>query len=267
MIVIRKIDEKTHKEVGKRLPVLTSDTHRPEWEIGYFMLNRWGQSENFFKEIKSLFKFDYHPGYAIQEMEQQAMFDNPEVKIIKAAIKTLEKEIRAIEGERAIAQLEQQKQSTKKIENRIEKLENQKQEKITDLEGLKKKGEELPSKVSLESLMDKPMSYCDLEKKRIYDLLQIIAYHCRERLVETFKECYNRPNDVKQIVDKIIHKGGHIRLAGSTLIVVLDWIERPAHREAAIKLCQKLNKMGVMLQGKLLLRLHFAISRRPLTSA
>lgn len=267
MIVIRKIDEKTDQEVGKRLPVLTSDTKRPGWEIGYFMLNRWGQSENFFKEIKSLFKFDYHPGYAIQEMEQQAMFDNPEVKVLKAAIKTLEKEIRVIEGERAIAQLEAQKQSDKKIENRIKKLDNQKNEKFTDLEGLKKKSEELPARVSLEYLLDKPMSYCDLEKKRIYDLFQIIAYHCRERLVDTFKECYKRENDVKQIVDKIIHKGGHIRLAGSTLIVVLDWIERPAHREAAIKLCQKLNGMGIMTQGRLPLRLHFAISRRPLTSA
>lgn len=264
MIVIRVIDDTDGKEKGKRLSVLTSNKDREAWEIAYFMLNRWGKSENFFKEVAAIFNFDYHPGYAIYEMEEQPVFDNPQVRIIQSAVKIVEKEIRRLEGESAILQLEYQKSAKKKILNKIEKIEAQKQEKIEDKRGLEKRLEELPVKVSLESLLDRPMSHCDLEKKRLYDLMQIIAYHARERLLEEFQQCYNRSQDVKQILDKITNKAGFVRLVGNTLVILLDWIERPAHRQAAEKLCRRINRLGVMTQGRLNLRLHFAIAHRPL---
>ena len=114
MVVIKEIDSKTGKEKGHRLSVLTCDKKRPSWEIAYFMLNRWGKSENFFKEIMSLFSFNYHPGYVIDEMEQQPLFDNPEVAIIHSTVKSIKKEIKKIEGDRAILQLEYQKTGKKK---------------------------------------------------------------------------------------------------------------------------------------------------------
>jgi len=267
MIVIRTIDEKTGEEVGKRLSVFTCNTDREKWEIAYFMLNRWGKSENFFKEIRAIFNFDYHPGYAINEMEEQPLFDNPEVDIIRSAIKTLQKEIRILEGESAILQLEYQKKPKKSLTNRLNKLGAKKREKIEDKEGLERKLDELPAKVSLESLLDRPMSQCDLEKKRLYDLIQIIAYHARERLVDEFRHCYNRVQDLKQILDKITNMGGYVRLIGNTLVVLLDWIERPSHREAAERLCRRINRLGITMQGRLPLRLHFAIAHSPLIGA
>ncbi len=138
---------------------------------------------------------------------------------------------------------------------------------MEDKEGLERKLQELPAKVSLESLLDRPMSHCDLEKKRLYDLMQIIAYHSRQRLADEFRHCYNRPQDLKQILDKITNKGGYVRLMGNTLVVLLDWIERPSHREAAERLCQRINSLGIAMQGRLPVRLHFAISHSPLIGA
>ncbi|MCP4109963.1 MAG: hypothetical protein GY749_31315 [Desulfobacteraceae bacterium] len=162
-------------------------------------------------------------------------------------------------------QLEYQKEAKKKTTTKIEKLETEKKEKISDKEGFKEKLKELPAKVSLEHLLDKPMCHCDLEKKRLYDLMQMITYHCRERLVEEFRHCYNRPQDLKQILDKITDKGGYIRLIGSTLVILPDWIERPAHRKASEVLCQRINRLGIVMQGRLPLRLHFAVANFPLT--
>lgn len=267
MMIIRTIDDKSGEEVGKRLSVFTCNKDREGWEIAYFMLNRWGKSENFFKEIMAIFNFNYHPGYAITEMEEQPLFDNPAVGIIRSAIKALEKEINILEGESAILQLEYQNNAKKRIANKIERLEAKKLEKMEDKEGLEKKLQELPAKVSLESLLDSPMSHCDLEKKRLYDLIQIIAYHARERLADEFRHCYNRPQDLKQILDKITNKGGYVRLIGNTLVVLLDWIERPSHRKAAERLCQRINSLGITVQGRLPLRLHFAISHSPLIGA
>ncbi len=267
MIVIRTIDDNTGEEVGKRLSVFTCNRDREKWEIAYFMLNRWGKSENFFKEITAIFNFDYHPGYAINEMEEQPLFDNPKVGIIRLAIKTLQKEIRILEGEIAILQLQYQKTPKKRITSRLDKLEAKKRQKMEDKEGLERKLEELPAKVSLESLLDRPMSQCELEKKRLYDLMQIIAYHARERLVDEFRHCYNRGQDLKQILDKITNKGGYVRLIGNTLVILLDWIERRSHREAAERLCQHINSLGVTMQGRLPVRLHFAIAHSPLIGA
>jgi len=264
MIVIREINQKTGKEKGHRLSVLTCDKQRPSWEIAYFMLNRWGKSENFFKEIMSIFNFNYHPGYAIDEMEQQPLFNNPEVVIIHSTIKSIKKEIKRIEGDKAILQLNYQKTGKQKTAVMIDTLEQKLREKLEDMAGFEKKLGELPEKITLESLLGKPMSICDLEKKRIYDLLQIIAYHARERLIQEFKYEYKRPHDIKQILDKITGKGGYVRLMGQTLVVLLDWIERPAHRKATQGLCRRINNLGIKIQGNLPLKLHFAISRTPL---
>jgi len=264
IVIIRIIDEKTGKQIGKRLSVVTNNRDRSAWQIAYFMLNRWGNIENFFKEAMAIFNFDYQPGYAIYEMKEQPLFDNPQVEIIKSAIKTIEKEVRQMEGESAILQLEYQKTAKEKVMNKIKQIETQKREKIEDKEGLEKKLEQLPAKVTLESLFNRPMSHCDLQKKRLYDLMQIITYHARERLLEEFRQCYNRPQDIKQILDKITNKGGYLRQIGNTLVILLDWIESPAHRHAAENLCQRINKLGVMTQGPLHLRLHFAVANRPL---
>lgn len=264
MMIIRTIDSKSGEEVGKRLSVFSCNKDREGWEIAYFMLNRWGKSENFFKEIMAIFNFNYHPGYAISEMEEQPLFNNPMVGIIRSAIKALVKEINIIEGESAILQLKYQNNAKKTIANKIERIEAKKREKMEDKKGLERKLQELPARVSLESLLDRPMSQCDLEKKRLYDLIQIIAYHARERLADEFRHCYNRPQDMKQILDKITNKGGYVRLIGNTLVVLLDWIERPSHREAAERFCHRINSLGITMQGRLPLRLHFAISHSPL---
>ena len=264
VIVIKEINEETGREKGRRLSVFTCDKSRPAWEIAYFMLNRWGKSENFFKEIMSIFNFNYHPGYAIDEMDQQPLFDNPEVAIIRSALKAIKKDIKRIEGEKAILQLEYQETSKQKTANKIDEFQKKIHEKCEDTAKFEKKLEELPKKISLESLVGKPMSQCDLEKKRIYDLLQIIAYHARERLVKEFRHEYKRPQDIKQILDKITGKGGYVRLIGRTLVVLLDWIERPAHRKAAQGLCQRLNNLEIKMQGSLRMKLYFSISKTPL---
>jgi len=264
MIVLREIDKNTGKEKGHRLSVLTCDKLRPLWEIAYFMLNRWGKSENFFKEIMSIFNFNYQPGYAIDEMKHQPLFDNPKVTIIRSAIKSLKQKIKKTQGEKAILQVEHQNSGKIKTENKINSLEAKICKQSKDIEGFEKKLAKLPKKITLESLLGKPMSECDLEKKRIYDLLQIIVYHARERLVEEFRHEYKRPHDVKQILDKLTGKGGYVKLIGQTLVVLIDWIERPAHRKAAQGLCKRINDMGIKMQGNLPMKLHFAISKAPL---
>jgi predicted transcriptional regulator with HTH domain len=105
------------------------------------------------------------------------------------------------------------------------------------------------------------MNRCDLEKKKLYDLMQFMAYNSRERLVELFRDCYDDPQDVKQVLDMITRRAGYIKLIGQTLIVVLDWIENIKHREAAERFCRLLNQEGIRLTGRLKFKLSFHVSK------
>ena len=57
-----------------------------------------------------------------------------------------------------------------------------------DLAELAQKLQITPEKISiLDLLQGRPMKRCDLEKKKLYDLMQFLAYHSRERLLEIFR--------------------------------------------------------------------------------
>ena len=74
----------------------------------------------------------------------------------------------------------------------------------TDLEELTQKLQKTPEKIPIVDLLrGRPMSRCDLEKKKLYDLMQFLAYHSRERLVEIFRDCYDDPRDIKPVLDMI----------------------------------------------------------------
>lgn len=256
MVVLENI------ETGKRVGIFTNNTDKPLYDIAYYMLNRWGDSENIFKELMARFNLNYHPGYDIKELENQPLVDNPDIALIKKAIRILHKEIEELGKEILLTEAKEMQRRDKRRQVKISNLNKSIAEKNKDIAGFEDKLSQLPEKVSMiDILKGKPMSRCDLEKKKLYDLMQFMAYNSRERLVELFRDCYNDHRDVKQVLDMITGRAGYIKLVGQTLIVVLDWIENKKHREAAERFCHLLNQEGIRLTGRLKFKLSFHISK------
>ena len=107
------------------------------------------------------------------------------------------------------------------------------------------------------------MSRANLERKKLYDLIQMIAYHSRELLIEKFSAYYRDKRDIKQVFTKITKLSGYVRVYGKTLVVLLDWIEDKKYREAAINFCHAVNKMCPKLVGQMNFNLFFKISAYP----
>jgi hypothetical protein len=251
-------------ETGKRVAIFTNNTDKPLYDIAYYMLNRWGDSENIFKEMMARFNLNYHPGYDIKELENQPLVDHPDIALIKKAIRILHKEVEELQKEIVLTEAKEMQRKDKRRQAKISKLIKSIAEKNKDIDGFEEKLSQLPEKVSiLDILKGKPMSRCDLEKKKLYDLMQFMAYNSRERLVELFRDCYDDHRDVKQVLDMIIGKAGYIKLIGQTLIVVVDWIENKKHREAAERFCRLLNQKDMRLIGRLKLKLAFYVSKFP----
>ena len=104
------------------------------------------------------------------------------------------------------------------------------------------------------------MSKADLEKKKLFDLIQMLAFHSREHLIQLFRSCYKDPRDVKQVLTKITKLAGYVKLSGKTLVVLLDWIEDKKHREAADRFCHLVNRKTPKLRGCMEFNLFFRIS-------
>jgi hypothetical protein len=251
-------------DTGKRVGIYTSNWDRPAYMIALYMLERWGESENLFKEMKARFNLDYHPGYDLKELENQPLVENPDVVLTKKAIRILKKEIRELDKDILITEAKLNRRKDKRLVKKLSKLPVIKEGKQTDLSGFESKLETLPKKVSiLELLNGKPVNRCDLEKKKIYDWIQFLSYLSRERLVEIFKQCYNDDRDIKQVLDMITSRSGYVKLIGGTLVVILDWIENEKHRVAAEQFCRLLNEREIIAAGRLKVRLFFHMSRLP----
>ncbi len=252
-------------ETKKRVGIYTSNMDKPVHTIAHYMLSRWGDSENVFKKMMSRFNINYHPGYDIKELENQPFVENPAISIIKKTIRVLKKEVDQLEKDILIIEAKQRRRSDKRrIAKRFE-LEKNIVEKKKDISGFEQKLSELPKKISItEILKGKTLNRCDLEKKRLYDVVQFMAYNSRERLAEIFRTCYDDPRDVFQVLDMITDKTGCIKLSGKTLIVVLDCIENKKHREAAKRFCFLLNQKEIKMEGHMNLKLSFHISSYPI---
>jgi hypothetical protein len=256
LVVMR--DKKTGKHVG----IYTNNMTKPAHDIAWYMCQRWGKSENFFKETMAWFNLDYHPGYDIKELEQQPLVDNPDIPLVRKGIRGLKNDIDNLQVQIDLARYKLTQRKDKRLENKISRLEKEQAEKEAELDLFKAKLMELPDKISiLDKLKGRPMSRTDLEKKKLYDLMQCLAFHSRERLVEIFRECYDDPRDIKQILGMITRKSGYLQLIGDTLVVILDRIDNRKHHMAADKFCKLLNQIGICLVGRLDLKLSFHLSK------
>jgi transposase len=258
LVVLKDVD------TGKRLGIFTNNTSKPLYDIAWYMLQRWGKSENVFKELMATFNLNYHPGYDIKELEKQPLVDNPDIALTKHAIKALKNESVAIEKEILYTEAILSKDNRKKFLNELTKLQAKQEKNREDTIEFEQRLTTLPDKVSIvELLQGKQVSRCDLEKKKLYDLMQMMAYHSRERLIEIFRECYTDHRDIKKVLDMITTKAGIVKLVGQTLMVILRGIENRKHREAALKLCRKLNEIGVTMNGGMNLALSFHLADIP----
>jgi hypothetical protein len=258
LVVLHDVDS------GKRLGIFTNNKNKPTHDIAFYMLNRWGKSENVYKEFMARFNLNYHPGYDIDELEKQPLVDNPDIKLNKKVIKILQGDCDKIRLELMETEKKLARRKDKRLIRKVTRLEKDFEEKTKEIAQFTEKLSTLPDKISIVDLLKgKKMSRCDLEKKKLYDLMQIMAHHSRERLLEIFSECYHDKRDIKQVLDMITTRHGRVKLVGQTLIVVLDWIANRKHRQATVEFCRKLNQKRVTMVGGIGISLSFHVMSVP----
>ena len=252
-------------KTNKKTALYTNDFKSPIEQLAFPMAQRWGAQENIFQKMMRRYNLNYHPGYYLEELINQPLVDNPKRKKLKKIIKELELSIIKEKSNLAtrMLNLKNVNISVEKYRQRQVKSLGKITEKQKELDNLKRELETLPPKVSiLEVLAGEKMSQFDLEKKKIYDVIQIAAYNSEQMILDLLKKHYHNKRDIEQILDKIINHGGAIKLYNGKLYVLLDPIVTPRYRRAAIGLCQEINQMQPRTNDKFRFPIFFRVRKQ-----
>lgn len=233
-------------KTNKKSAIYTNGFQSPIEQLAEPMIQRWGAQENIFQKMIRRYNLNYHPGYYLQELINQPLVDNPKIKKLKKLIKEIGLSITKEKSSLATRLLNLKKAniSVEKYRNRQVKSLDKIKEKQQEVDRLKHELQTLPPKLSiLEVLAGQKMSQFDLEKKKIYDVIQIAAYNSEQMLLDLLKKHYLNKRDIEQILDKIINHGGCLKLYNGKLYALLDPIATPRYQRAAVALCDEINQL------------------------
>jgi len=251
---------------GQKTALYTNDKNSLMEKLAEPMTRRWSEQENIIKKMMGRYNLNYHPGYYIDELVNQPLVSNPKIKSVKGQIKELEDRVARQKQQLAsrVLQLKNKNVSIEAYEKRQRKSLPKLQALEQQLESLKQELPSLPEQVSIiEALAGGKLSACDLEKKKIYDVIQIVAYNAEQMLLELFSKYYHDRRDIEQILDMVINYDGYARLYNNTMYVIINYIDQPSYRRAAVELCKELNAMAPKTQDAFQFPIFFKVMAHP----
>ena len=149
------------------------------------MCRRWGE-ENLIKELMLKHGINYTPGYVTEDMDEQPLVDNPEVKELKNKRDGLKSDLHKFKVELADHVLE--KNNRKKMKEGGGKQELEILENIARMDNeillTNVQIEKLSAQVRFDEAHNGKMSLkLNYEKKRFLDCIKVFAYNLKDKML------------------------------------------------------------------------------------
>ncbi len=243
----------------KRMVIISNDKKRSCDEIAELLIARWSQ-ENFFKVMQARYHLDYCPSYQFEEVEQEALVDNPHIKQLRAQKRRLQAQKRKLESElsqkllarkRDNVSLQSYKEAHQKRVRTIEAL-------TGEIERIKEELTQTPKQIPLSQAWGRKHNITILEGKGFFDVIKGVAFNAEEWLLEQLKPHYQAQN-IRQILLGIINRGGIVQLIDGVIHVRLKPFDSFKAQAAASALCESLNQEPVCTLDKFQLPLMFEV--------
>ena len=237
------------KKGSKVSPAITNMKQATGKEIVLNLTRRWGAQENVFKElvidgynkIHSYRKEAYDNRYIEQEgIDENRMMENPERRKLQKAKLKLEKKRNVTLGKISRREKERGKliDPTAQQQERLDEIEKRVTEIIKRLEYLPERV------VRLEYIKENGLMRLSNEKKKYFDLLNLIAYNLRQDIVEIIGPAYRNARDVNQLVLKILRLMTRIEYEGGETKVIFIQKLKGKEQEALSEICKHANSIG-----------------------
>jgi len=220
---------------------------------------RWGE-ENAIKELLHKHLINYTPGYVLEELEEQPLVDNPELRELKKQRAGLVSELNRLKIELADRLLEP---PTKK---RRPPRRSQKEmlDDITVVEGkillADEQLDKLPSEIRFdEAHAGEKLLKLNHEKKRFLDCIKVCVCNLKAEMCRLLLKHYDWQKEVVPALAMIVERTGYVKLEGGQLEVTLRRFTDREIDYAARHLCEDLNRMQPATLDKYQLPIRFHV--------
>lgn len=250
----------------QRTAIYTNDKESSAEELINLICTRWGQ-ENLHKALKANHYIDYFPGkglYDSDEVEEQPMVDNYEVRVLKQERAALVARLNKLKVSIADKILD----SREKKEINWEEIKKEELEMMSDITGteaeitlINEKIDKLPKEIKFEEAHNGTKLYeLDYEKKRFLDSIKIFSYHMQKQMCKLLLNYYDKKKEIWPAMRMIVNRGGNVRLEKGKLVVRLKRFSDPEIDYAARHLCEDLNKMTPVTLDRFQLPMRYEVA-------
>lgn len=224
------------------------------------MCRRWGE-ENLIKELMLKHAINYMPGYVTEDLAEQPLVDNPEVKELKKKRAGLKSDLH--QSKVALADLmlknNRNKKEAPRQKGELEILENivriDNEVLLNDMQIGK-----LPAQVRFDEAHEgKMLLKLNYEKKRFLDCIKVFAYNMKDRMCRILLEHYDKRKEVFSALAMIVERAGYVKLEQGRLKVTLRRFKNREIDYAARHLCGDLNRMQPFTSDKFHIPLYYDV--------
>ncbi len=248
---IRTIVIESGKE-KRRAAIYTNDRETEAERVIQLICRRWGQ-ENLIKDLMMKHFIDYSPGYEAEEIKEQPMVENPEVKKLKKKKAVLKGEISKLEAQFGSEVHKQIAKGAgwKDIKEQDVLLRGELEVLYSKLTLLEHKIDELPGKIRFdEAHGGKKLAKFNYERKRVLDCIKVFAYNMEKQMCRMILKHYKVKNEIYPVLSMVVKRGGDIKLEDGRMKVRLQRFSNPEIDYTARRLCEELNEMNPMTTDK-----------------
>ena len=249
--------------IKKRSVIYTNakDNEVDAEKIIELLCRRWGE-ENLIKELLLKHLINYSPGYVFEELEEQPMVDNPEIKKLKK-----EKAGKATELHKLKLQLADWilKQPNKAAFEDLKKTKIQLLADIAKADNeillLKQQIDKKPTKLRFDQVNDgEKLLKLNYEKKRFLDCIKVFVYNMEKKMCEQLLNYYDKQKELLPALSMIVGRGGHVKLEAGQLKVKLRRFINSEIDYAARHICEDLNRMNPVTLDKHRLPMRYEVT-------
>ena len=245
----------------KRAAIYTNGTAE---ELGaerivQLICRRWGE-ENAIKELLHKHLINYTPGYVREELEEQPLVENPELRERKKQRAGLVSELNRLKIELADHLLE----PPAKKRGTPSRSQKEVMDDIAVIEGkillADDQLEKLPSEIRFdEAHAGEKLLKLNHEKKRFLDCIKVFVCNSKAEMCRLLLKHYDRPKEVIPALAMIVERTGYMKLEGGRLEVTLRRFTDREIDYAARHLCEDLNRMQPVTLDKFHLPIRYHV--------
>jgi hypothetical protein len=257
-----KLRQVTRLKDGHQTQVITTRRDLSAVEVAHRMFSRWRQ-ENWFKYMREEFLLDALVDYEVEPDDPERSVPNPERRRVDKEIAAARQELTKLQesfGEAAMDNVEARRPTMRGFKIAHGKLGQKIRAARTRLEALMARKATLPTRVPVGEAVKAPIVKLAPERKRLTDLLKMVAYQAESDLVALIRPHYARAEEEgRTLVQTILTSSADMEVTSDELRVKVAPLSSRHRTKVLAALCEELDKFPAIFPGTRL-KVRYAVS-------